>query len=68
MNTLTDRASQFAALQTKLQLADTLIATLQSQQQFLSASIQSLNFSSYGYSNTNSSLFSPSSSSSSSGG
>ena len=68
VNVLTDRASQLqAALQTKLQIADTLIASLQSQQQFLSASIQSLNFSSYGYSNTNSSLFSPSSTSSSSG-
>ncbi len=67
VNTLTDQANSMAAtLQAKLQAADTLVAQLQSEQQMLSASIQSLNFSSYGYQSTNSSLFAPNTGSSSS--
>lgn len=45
-------AAMQATLQSKLQMADTLIAGLQSTQNMLTSSIQSLNFASYGYQNT----------------
>jgi flagellar hook-associated protein 2 len=48
-----------ATLSAKLQAADTQLAQMQSQQQLLTSSIQSLNFTSFGYQNTNSSTFSP---------
>ena len=57
---LTDRADLLqAALQAELRQADTLVAHLQSEQQLLTASIQSLNFSSFGYQNTNPTTFAP---------
>ncbi len=43
------------AMSTKLQAADALVAQLASQQSLLTASIQSLNFTSYGYNNQNTS-------------
>jgi flagellar hook-associated protein 2 len=47
---LTDRINAMqATLQSKLQVADTLLASLASQQSILTASIQSLNFSSFGF-------------------
>jgi flagellar hook-associated protein 2 len=45
-------AAMQATLQSKLQVADTLLAGLQSTQNMLTSSIQSLNFASYGYQNT----------------
>jgi flagellar hook-associated protein 2 len=69
INTLVDRANQMqSTLDAKLQAADSLIVQMQTQQQALTAAVQSLNFASYGYSNTNTSTFNPSSGSSSSGG
>jgi len=41
-----------ATLQSKLQIADSLLASLASTQTMLTASIQSMNFSSYGYQST----------------
>lgn len=41
-----------AALQSKLQAADTLLASMASTQSMLTASIQAMNFTSYGYQNT----------------
>ena len=52
-----------ASLSAKLQAADTQLAQMQSQQQMLTASIQSLNFTSFGYQNTNTTNFSPNTSS-----
>ncbi len=69
-DTVNNMTAQATAMQTtliaKLQAADTLCASLQSEQQMLSASIQSLNFSSFGYSSTNSSTFTPTTDSSTS--
>jgi flagellar hook-associated protein 2 len=48
-----------ATLSAKLQAADTQLAQMQSQQQLLTSTIQSLNFTSFGYQNTNTSTFSP---------
>ena len=45
-------AAMQATLQSKLQVADTLLAGLQSTQNMLTASIQSLNFTAFGYQNT----------------
>jgi flagellar hook-associated protein 2 len=60
--------AQVNAMQTglsaKLQAADAQLAQMQSQQQLLTSTIQGLNFASFGFQNTNSSTFSPSSSSS----
>lgn len=50
MNTMI--ATQQATLQSKLQAADSLLASLASQQNMLTSSIQSLNFTSYGYQST----------------
>jgi len=62
INTLTDQANQMQqTLTSKLQAADALLAEMQSQQQLLTSTIQGLNFASYGYQNTNTSTFSPSS-------
>jgi flagellar hook-associated protein 2 len=62
INTLVDQANQMQqTLSAELQSADEQIANLQSQQQALSASIQSLNFTAFGYNNTNTSNFTPSS-------
>ncbi len=59
---LTSQANQMqTTLQTELQSADSQIAQLQSQQQILSESIQSLNFTAFGYNNTNTQTFTPSS-------
>ena len=59
ITTLTDRANQMqSTLDAKLLSADSLIAQLQTQQQQLTAAVQSLNFTSFGYSNTNTSSFS----------
>ncbi|HKX00346.1 MAG TPA: flagellar filament capping protein FliD [Bryobacteraceae bacterium] len=64
INTLIAHANQMqTTLQAKLQAADTQLASLQSQQQTLTSMVQSLNFTSYGYQNTNTSLFNPGSSS-----
>jgi len=69
INTLVDQANQMqSTLAAKLQAADSLIVQMQTQQQALTAAIQSLNFTAFGYSNTNTSTFNPSSGSSSSGG
>ena len=69
INTLVDQANQMqSTLDAKLQAADSLIMQLQTQQQQLTAEVQSLNFTSYGYSNTNTNTFNPSGGSSSSGG
>lgn len=54
-------------LSAKLQAADTQLAQMQSQQQLLTSTIQSLNFTSFGYQNTNSSTFSPNSGSGNTG-
>jgi flagellar hook-associated protein 2 len=58
-----DMTARVNAMQTtlsaKLQAADTRLAQMQSQQQILTSTIQSLNFSSFGYQNTNTSTFSP---------
>jgi flagellar hook-associated protein 2 len=60
---MTDRVNAMqATLSAKLQAADTQLATMQTQQQMLTSSIQSLTFSSFGFQNTNTSSFSPSSS------
>lgn len=60
INTLTTQANQMQqTLSAALQAADEQIAQLQSQQQELSASIQSLNFTAFGYSGTNNSTFTP---------
>jgi flagellar capping protein FliD len=72
---LTDQVArmteQVNAMQTslsgKLQAADAQLAQMQSQQQLLTSTLQGLNFASYGFQNTNSSTFSPSSSSGSGG-
>jgi flagellar hook-associated protein 2 len=62
VTTLTGRINAMqTSLESKLAVADTLLASLASQQNILTASIQSLNFTSYGYQTS-----SPSSSSSSS--
>jgi len=62
INILTDQANQMqTTLQAKLQAADAELAQMQSQQQLLTSTIQGLNFASYGYQNTNTSTFSPSS-------
>jgi flagellar hook-associated protein 2 len=62
---VTTMASQLNQMQTtlsaKLQAADALVATMQSQQQMLSSTIQGLNFASFGYQNTNYTNFAPSS-------
>jgi flagellar hook-associated protein 2 len=55
-------------LSAKLQAADTQLAQMQSQQQLLTSTIQSLNFATYGYQNTNSSTFSPNTGSGSNSG
>lgn len=47
------------SLSAKLQAADTQLAQMQTQQQLLTSTIQSLNFTSFGYQNTNTSTFSP---------
>lgn len=61
ISTLTAQANQMQkTLDAALQSADEQIAQMQSQQQALSASIQSLNFTSYGYNNTNNATFTPS--------
>ncbi|MBZ5591356.1 MAG: flagellar filament capping protein FliD [Acidobacteriia bacterium] len=61
---LTDHANQMqTTLTAKLQAADAQLAAMQSQQQMLTSTVQALNFASYGYSSTNNSMFSPSSSS-----
>ena len=63
INTLVDHANQMqSTLDAKLQSADSLIMQFETQQQQLTAEIQSLNFTSYGYNNTNTSSFSSSSS------
>ena len=50
ISSMNDRINSMqAALQSKLQAADTLLASLASQQNILTSSIQSLNFASYGY-------------------
>ncbi|MCL4402583.1 MAG: flagellar filament capping protein FliD [Acidobacteria bacterium] len=50
ISTLTDRITIMqTALQAKLQNADSLLASLQSQQSVLTASIQSMNYAMYGY-------------------
>jgi flagellar hook-associated protein 2 len=58
-----DMTARVNAMQTtlsaKLQAADTRLAQMQTQQQILTSTIQSLNFSSFGYQNTNTSTFSP---------
>ena len=52
ISTMTDQVNSMqTALSAQLQAADSLIASLQSQQNVLTSSIQSLNFSSYGYNN-----------------
>lgn len=56
-----------ASLSAKLQAADAQLARMQSQQQVLAATIQGLNFAAFGYQNTNTSSFSPNSTSSSGG-
>jgi flagellar hook-associated protein 2 len=62
VSALTDRINLMqTTLQSKLQVADSLLASLASTQTMLTSSIQSLNFSSYGYNST-----APTSSSSSS--
>lgn len=62
INTLVDRANVMqSTLDAKLQAADTLIMQLQTQQQQLTAEVQSLNFTSYGYNNTNTGSFTRSS-------
>jgi flagellar hook-associated protein 2 len=62
INTLTYQANLMQqTLSAKLQAADAKLAQLQSQQQMLTSTIQGLNFASYGYQNTNTSTFSPSS-------
>jgi predicted nucleic acid-binding Zn-ribbon protein len=69
INTMVDNANLMQqTLAAKLQAADSQIVQLQSQQQALTAAIQSLNFTSFGYNNTNTSTFNPNSGSSSSGG
>jgi len=68
INTLVDQANQMqSTLDAKLQAADSLIMQLQTQQQQLTAEVQSLNFTSYGYASTNTGTFNPGTSSSSSG-
>jgi flagellar capping protein FliD len=53
ISTLTDRINAMqAGLQLQLSAADSLIASLNSQQSLLTSSIQSLNFSSFGYNST----------------
>ena len=65
VSTMTDRVNAMqASLSAKLQAADTQLAAMQTQQQMLTSSIQSLTFSSFGYQNTNTSTFSPNTSSS----
>jgi len=62
INILTTRASaQDATLSAKLQAADALVAELQSEQNMLNQSIESLNFTAFGYQNTNTTSFAPSS-------
>jgi flagellar capping protein FliD len=52
INNLTQRnAVRQSALNAKLQAADALVAQLQSQQSLLTASLQALNYSLYGYQN-----------------
>lgn len=59
---LTNQANQMqTTLEAALQSADSQIAQLQSQQQLLSESIQSENFTAFGYNNTNTQSFTPSS-------
>jgi flagellar capping protein FliD len=59
---LTSQANQMqTTLEAELRSADSRIAQLQSQQQLLSESIQSLNFTAFGYNNTNTNSFTPSS-------
>jgi flagellar hook-associated protein 2 len=54
INMLTSRANSMqASLNAKLQAADARVAQMQSQQQLLTATIQGLNFSSFGFQNTN---------------
>ena len=52
-----------AGLTAKLQAADAQLAAMQTQQQILTSSIQSLTFSSFGFQNNNTSTFSPNTSS-----
>ena len=60
INTLVDHANSMqSTLDAKLQAADSHIVQLQSQQQALTAAIQSLNFTSFGYNNNNTSSFNP---------
>ncbi|HLN01115.1 MAG TPA: flagellar filament capping protein FliD [Bryobacteraceae bacterium] len=69
INTLIDNANLMqSTLDAKLQAADALIVQMQTQQQQLTAEVQSLNFASFGYSGTNTNTFAPSSGTSSSGG
>ncbi len=57
---LTNQANQMqTTLEAALQSADSHIAQLQSQQQLLSESIQSENFTAFGYNNTNTNSFTP---------
>ena len=55
------------ALSAQLQAADARVAQMQSQQQLLTATLQGLNFASFGYQGTNPTTFAPSSSSGSGG-
>jgi len=53
VNDLTERINSMqTALQSKLQAADTLLASMASTQTMLTASIQAMNFTSYGYQST----------------
>jgi flagellar hook-associated protein 2 len=54
-----------AALSAQLQAADAQIAQMQSQQQLLTATLQGLNFASYGYQSSNPTTFAPNTGSSS---
>ena len=66
INTLVDQANNMqSTLDAKLQAADSLIMQLQTQQQQLTAEIQSLNFTAYGYASTNTNTFNSSTGSSS---
>jgi flagellar hook-associated protein 2 len=66
IGTMTDQVNAMqTALSAQLQAADSQIAQMQSQQQLLTATLQGLNFASYGYQSSNPTTFAPNTSSSS---
>ena len=60
ISTMTDQVNDMqTALQSQLEAADSQIAQMQSQQQVLTATIEGLNFASFGYSSSNPTTFAP---------